>query len=602
MGPLRLVFTFQVQKGQNQAVREPQCSSSSSPSTSPASSTTISGISSSNSNNNFNYKRPRQTNMPSYLPKKITASNKKNIDAHLLKLFYCDYQPFRVVEDVGFKQFVRALNPNYELPSRQTISNSYIPSLYEECVLRVKEIISQVSSVSLTTDSWTSKTNDSFVGITVHFIDDEFRFRSVLLKCATFDQAHTGVNLAKDLKDVAEEWGLLKKIVLTVTDNAANIKAAVINELGWKHFGCYAHTLNLIVQSALNLDIIKELIDKVKTIVGHFKKSTKATSLLIKTQQKAGVKNPLKLLQDVATRWNSTFYMLQRFTELEEAVRTTVALLDVALPHINVEEWQILRDLQKILEPFEEATRAVSGQEYMTASLVIVITNSLLDICKEVVASPEFVVNVKLVAKKLEKELNERVGKVEYSSTLAMCTFLDPRFKTTFFKNNDAIEKTKKNVISALADIINRKDLEHDTFGTGTNESNNDRDTSTTTVAAANLEKQKLSLWISIDKFSINNYTQTKSSTSRAIIEVQRYMDDNLVIRKKDPLTWWLENKFIYPHLSMLVKEKCCVVATSVPCEHLFSKAGQILSERRTRLGNTKAQQLLFLNVNTKLL
>ncbi|CAH1115081.1 unnamed protein product [Psylliodes chrysocephalus] len=137
--------------------------------------------------------------------------------------------------------------------------------------------------------------------------------------------------------------------------------------------------------------------------------------------------------------------MLQKFTELEEAVRTTVALLDTTLPHISVEEWQILRDLQTLLEPFEEATRAVNGQQYMTASLVIVITNSLLDICKEV--SPRFAVNAKVFAKQLEKEPNERMGTVKYSSTLAMRTFLDPRFKTIYFKNNDAMEEAKKSVI-----------------------------------------------------------------------------------------------------------------------------------------------------------
>lgn len=124
----------------------------------------------------------------------------------------------------------------------------------------------------------------------------------------------------EDLKNVAEEWGLENNILLTVTDNAANIKAAIMNELGWKHFGCYAHTLNLIFQSALSLNLMKELIDRVKTIVGRFKKSSQATSKLIKTQQKAGINNPVKLLQDVPTRWNSIFYMLQRFTNLEEAV------------------------------------------------------------------------------------------------------------------------------------------------------------------------------------------------------------------------------------------------------------------------------------------
>lgn len=90
--------------------------------------------------------------------------------------------------------------------------------------------------------------------------------------------------------------------------------------------------------------------------------------------------------------------MLQRFTELEEAVKNTIALLDTT-PHIIVENCYNLRDLQTLSEPFEEVTWAVSGQQYMTASLVIVITNSLLDICKEV--STRLAVIAKVFAKRL---------------------------------------------------------------------------------------------------------------------------------------------------------------------------------------------------------
>ena len=37
---------------------------------------------------------------------------------------------------------------------------------------------------------------------------------------------------------------------------------------------------------------------------------------------------PLKLVKDVETRWSSTFYMLQRFILFEEAIKSTMALID----------------------------------------------------------------------------------------------------------------------------------------------------------------------------------------------------------------------------------------------------------------------------------
>jgi hypothetical protein len=111
---------------------------------------------------------------------------------------------------------------------------------------------------------------------------------------------------------------------------------------------------------------ITEIIGKVKTIVTHFKYSSKTTAKLRAFQEsKSKVKNPWKLLQDLVTRWNSTFYMIKRFVKLEEAVRSTVALLDADLPKITLNEWCVIKELKIILDPFEDTTRVISGQKYL---------------------------------------------------------------------------------------------------------------------------------------------------------------------------------------------------------------------------------------------
>ncbi|CAK1603005.1 unnamed protein product [Parnassius mnemosyne] len=88
---------------------------------------------------------------------------------------------------------------------------------------------------------------------------------------------------------------------------------------------------------------------------------------------------------------------------------------------------------------------------------------------------------------------------------------------------------------------------------------------------------------------------------SRAIGEVQRYLDDDILLMGSEydtPLQWWKKHEHIYPNLAKLVLNKYCVLATSVPCERVFSRAGTMVSERRTRLGISKVKQLMFLNVN----
>lgn len=127
------------------------------------------------------------------------------------------------------------LNPSYKLPSRKTISSNLLPLAYNKILEKVKSEISNVTAVSVTTDAWTSLSNDSYLAITVDFlkdIDNDCEMKSFLLDCFQFSERHTAENLAKEIKRVLSEWSLEKNISAVVTDNAANVKAA-IRICGW---------------------------------------------------------------------------------------------------------------------------------------------------------------------------------------------------------------------------------------------------------------------------------------------------------------------------------------------------------------------------------
>lgn len=94
-----------------------------------------------------------QLSLHTYVPKKMSATSKSNLDDSLLKLFYIDCRPFSMVEDKGFKDFVKMLNPAYSLPSRQSLSKTALPFAYEKCLNDMKSQIKENAvSVCLTTD------------------------------------------------------------------------------------------------------------------------------------------------------------------------------------------------------------------------------------------------------------------------------------------------------------------------------------------------------------------------------------------------------------------------------------------------------------------
>ena len=85
---------------------------------------------------------------------------------------------------------------------------------------------------------------------------------------------------------------------------------------------------------------------------------------------------------------------------------------------------------------------------------------------------------------------------------------------------------------------------------------------------------------------------------SSAIIEIRQYLEEPHIGHLEDPLAWWKARVNVYPCLSQMARKQLCMVATSVPSERVFSKSGQLISVRRSRLTAKNVQMIMFLNAN----
>lgn len=540
-------------------------------------------------------KKIHQTKVNSFFncPSKISVRQKDKIDRKLLCLCIKDLQPFSLVTDTGFKEFVAALNPAYHLPDRHNISKTLLPAFYEECLTHMKNLIVTGKTFCITTDGWTSTNNTSFVAITAHFLNDEFKLISILLECSATEKRHTAENLATDLQKVVSKWGIQDKINFAVSDNAANIQKA-LQLLKWKNMGCIAHTLNLIVKDGLKNEKVTSILEKVRGIVCHFKRSTISNNKLLKYQENEGNDNPLKVILDVVTRWNSTYYMLERFIQLEEAIKSTIAIIEKELPVLTVDEWKIIKELCLALKPFDDASKTLSGDKYCTTALVIPICSGLQNIYLKLLNQRRFSEVVNDVVQLFHSGLQQRLGNVERSNTLSTSTFLDPKFKQIAFSDKVIAESTKNRLTELIAKKIREETSEC---------KNNIIVLENKLIRPANHEKkdEDLSIWGDFDKMVAS--TQPKGTfTSRAIIEMQRYLEEEIIPRTSDSFLWWKQHRQMFPYLSKIAQEQLCTLATSVPCERLFSTAGQVLSDRRTRLSSKNVEMILFLNVNVKLM
>ena len=105
-------------------------------------------------------------------------------------------------------------------------------------------------------------------------------------------------------------WNLNKdNISGIVRDNGPNM-VLDISLVGWPDIPCFGHTLQLCVGAGLSLSDISRLTACSRKLVGHFKHCSLATSALKDKQKTLNCPNHI-LIQDVSTRWNSTYFMLE---------------------------------------------------------------------------------------------------------------------------------------------------------------------------------------------------------------------------------------------------------------------------------------------------
>ncbi|KAG8176090.1 hypothetical protein JTE90_025548 [Oedothorax gibbosus] len=154
--------------------------------------------------------------------KPISKGKADKLDKQLIRLIVKEYNPFSIVEDKEFINFVKLLCPTYKLPYRKTISNGLLNATYNDAVDECRKVLDKVRNVSLTTDGWTFINNESFIATTVHFIDEDGDLKSLLLGCSRFEASHTSVNLGEDLKSNLQLKGLEGKVVCVTTDTRSH--------------------------------------------------------------------------------------------------------------------------------------------------------------------------------------------------------------------------------------------------------------------------------------------------------------------------------------------------------------------------------------------
>jgi hypothetical protein len=301
----------------------------------------------------------------------------------------------------------------------------------------VTELLSRsLSRINVSFDVWTSRKFTSLLGLTVHFLDDEGKFRTFLLGLPQIEGRHSGENLADRVSEIIHEYGFDGRVGYFVTDNAESNDTCLEElpiELGFnkqhRRLRCCGHIINLVARSILfgtdaeafeeDCQADKEIQDemrlwrakgpigKLHNTVHWVQRSGQRIEKLHKLQ---GIENTAlgledratyDVIMDNATRWNSSEAMMERGYQLrnplDSLVQAEVTEWDqyVAMrtgkgtrpmpkrsrkkpaivdDKMSSEDWAVIAEYLAILKPLKIATKRLEGRpEEGMESLVLAL-------------------------------------------------------------------------------------------------------------------------------------------------------------------------------------------------------------------------------------
>ena len=330
--------------------------------------------------------------------------------------------PLSIVEKDSLKKFMHDVDPRYKIVTRRCIARSHLPAAHAQCIEKLQAVCVRSTHVSLTLDIWTDRRMRSYLGVTMHTVIDD-QFQSFLLSFERLQSKHSHDKLAFEFDRIVQLYGLEKKLVRLITDNASNNQAAfdglllpgfeeyfdealdesreqensdpsdddgesnessgtsklekiVAEDSLWQaplpplleqeslRLPCFAHSLQLVVNDGIRASTVAaSALRKVALLVKFAYKSVLFAERLEKVQ--------VSIPKAVQTRWNSQFHTVKKVIRIPSFVLNPI-LTELKKNELilSTRDRKVLEEFVSLFELFNEATKLTQGEQYATISLV----------------------------------------------------------------------------------------------------------------------------------------------------------------------------------------------------------------------------------------
>ncbi|XP_024968219.1 zinc finger BED domain-containing protein RICESLEEPER 2-like [Cynara cardunculus var. scolymus] len=489
-----------------------------------------------------------------------------------------DYPP-SMVEHVGFKIFVKNLQPMFEVMTTSVIESDCL-TIYAKERQKVFELVRTLNGrISLAVGTWSSPENVEYLCLTANYIDEHWKLQKKLLNFLTLDSSQTEDALSELVIKCLMDWDVDRKLFsmtlddcFTYDDIASRTKEWVLQNRHLLKNGdlydmrCASHLVKSLLQDAM--EALKGVTEKIRESIRHAKSSLTTQGKLDEFAQQVGINTEKRLFVDNPLRWNSTYLMLEAalgyrgaFYLLQEHDSTYTTVL-------SEEEWQWASSVTSYMKLLVEVTNVFSQSKYPTANIyfpeICDVHIQLIDYCK----SPDDFVSS--LAVKMKSKFDKYWNKCGLA--LAIAAILDPRFKMKlveyYYKqiyDAEAPERIRE-VSDGIRELFDEYSIEPTSL-----DDDESAEAGSGSLGTSNVTRDRLR---GFDKF-----LHETSHHQSGISDLDKYLEEPVFPRNYDfnILNWWKVHTPRYPILSTMARDILGVPVSTLSSELAFSTGGRLL-------------------------
>lgn len=446
-------------------------------------------------------------------------------------------------------------------------------------VKQVAKRLKESTSIHLTFDIHNVKKGGKSYGIiTAHSLSETLDTKSVLLEYKHLPYPDDSNTIFEFLRSCITRFNIREKIV-SIASNCSEPIVLAIQEMDKRYrlsrnfnfstiyIKCFPQFIHVNVMDVLRTqEILLESIRKVAgyinsnnvilrpmlpdnssdTIIGRTGSINESSGIISMDQgtRATGLRLPI----DIRGNWNTTYNMIDTFLLQRGLIEPTLPYFQHPqdLTNINI-DWDKLFTLKTLLKPFYSTIDYFVSHNCVPISLVAAILPRLINHLSSSWAYDDLVI----AALNFKSQL-ESYHQMFHNDLTIITSLLDPRIKATFMPDEGQ---------SSVVDLLRKR------------------------VESMPMAREK-------QEDSWKNSTFASVYRPFNNDEVTDYLSEGRVSEFVNIADYWSYQRKVYPALSTLARTLCCMQATSVSSDRMFS-AGEHLDREKKQNDSTNSKVLM---------